>query len=228
MSHLTLIDTLLREQQSLTAVERFSQKHADAIAPIHERYYRDLLPLSDPKVGEQYAFEVDLDACSGCKACVSACNHLNGLDPDESWRDIGLIVGERQGIATQQIVTTACHHCADPACANGCPTLAYEKDSITGVVRHLDDQCMGCRYCELKCPYQVPKYNVRLGIVRKCDMCQDRLAVGEAPACVQACPNEAIKIRLVAKNASGPVRLVPGSFESSTRRRISSQPTRRF
>jgi DMSO reductase anchor subunit/ferredoxin len=75
--------------------------------------------------------------------------------------------------------------------------LAYEKDPITGIVRHLDDQCIGCQYCVLKCPYDVPKYNDRLGIVRKCDMCMNRLAVGEAPACVQACPNEAIRITKV-------------------------------
>src|SRR6185295_12523269 len=49
----------------------------------------------------------------------------------------------------------------------------------------------------LKCPYEVPKYSSRLGIVRKCDMCSNRLAVGEAPACVQACPNEAIRITMV-------------------------------
>lgn len=64
-------------------------------------------------------------------------------------------------------------------------------------MRHLDDQCIGCQYCVLKCPYDVPKYNPRLGIVRKCDMCSSRLAVGEAPACVQACPNEAIRITKV-------------------------------
>src|SRR6185295_12836904 len=49
----------------------------------------------------------------------------------------------------------------------------------------------------LKCPYEVPKYSSRRGIVRKCDMCSSRLAVGEAPACVQACPNEAIRITMV-------------------------------
>jgi len=64
-------------------------------------------------------------------------------------------------------------------------------------VRHLDDQCIGCQYCTLTCPYEVPQYSKSRGIVRKCDMCGDRLAHGEAPACVQACPNEAISIRIV-------------------------------
>jgi DMSO reductase anchor subunit/NAD-dependent dihydropyrimidine dehydrogenase PreA subunit len=68
---------------------------------------------------------------------------------------------------------------------------------VTGIVRHLDDQCIGCQYCLLKCPYDVPKYNAALGIVRKCDMCTDRLAAGEAPACVQGCPTSAISIDVV-------------------------------
>jgi DMSO reductase anchor subunit/ferredoxin len=82
---------------------------------------------------------------------------------------------------------------------NGCPVNAFEKDPVTGIVRHLDDQCIGCQYCIWKCPYDVPKYSKKRGIVRKCDMCASRLAVGEAPACVQACPTEAITITLVNK-----------------------------
>jgi DMSO reductase anchor subunit len=68
---------------------------------------------------------------------------------------------------------------------------------VTGIVKHLDDQCIGCQYCTLTCPYEVPQYSKKRGIVRKCDMCSDRLADGEPPACVQACPNEAISIRIV-------------------------------
>jgi DMSO reductase anchor subunit/ferredoxin len=75
--------------------------------------------------------------------------------------------------------------------------LAYDKDPDTGIVRHLDDQCIGCSYCLMMCPYEVPKYSASRGIVRKCDLCHGRLAANEAPACVQACPNEAIRIGLV-------------------------------
>ena len=124
-----------------------------------------------------------------------------------------------------QTVTTACHHCEDPACANGCPVLAYDKSPETGIVRHLDDQCIGCSYCVMKCPYDVPKFSEQKGIVRKCDMCQDRLSAGEAPACVQACPNGAIAIRIV--KTGGMVAmdesLIPGAFRSDYTR-----PTTRY
>lgn len=200
----TLIDEFLAEQKQLTAVEEFSRAHEQG--QVQGERYRHLLPLSAPRPGEQYGFEVNLDQCSGCKGCVTACHSLNGLDDGETWRDTGLLLGEvlvpsprggNQVIPLQQTVTTACHHCLEPGCLEGCPVLAYDKDPITGIVRHLDDQCIGCSYCILKCPYDVPKYSAKRGIVRKCDMCHGRLEAGEAPACVQACPNEAIKITLV-------------------------------
>lgn len=193
------IEHFLGEQRRMTAIEKFSQVHDEHAIPDQERYYRDLIPLSTPGTGEQYAFEVDLDACSGCKACVAACHSLNGLDETESWRDVGLLLGGTEESPVMQNVTSACHHCASPGCMDGCPVKAYEKDPITGIVRHLDDQCIGCQYCILKCPYDIPKYNKAKGIVRKCDMCSSRLAVGEAPACVQSCPNQAIKITVVKK-----------------------------
>jgi formate dehydrogenase iron-sulfur subunit len=194
-----LIALLLAEQQSLTAVERFSVVHEQLQydQPAQAHFYRDLLPATSPAPGQQYAFQVDLDSCSGCKSCVVACHSLNGLDDDESWRRVGTVTIGRGSTSRVQHVTTACHHCEDPGCLSGCPVKAYVKDDLTGIVRHLDDQCIGCKYCTMMCPYEVPRYNNRLGIVRKCDMCHQRLAVGEAPACVQACPNEAISIALV-------------------------------
>lgn len=197
---LPLIDAYLREQRDLTAVERFSRHH-DTTPHSDERAYQELIPLTLPQEGEQFSFHVDLDRCTGCKACVTACHSLNGLDENETWRFVGQLHGGTPQAPLLQTVTTACHHCVDPACLNGCPVEAYEKDPVTGIVKHLDDQCIGCQYCTLTCPYEVPQYNTKKGIVRKCDMCSDRLAVGEAPACVQACPNEAISIRIVSQDA---------------------------
>lgn len=188
---------LLDEQQQLSAVEQFAKHHDAGQLPAQEKYYRSLLPAQPPGPGQQYAFDVDLDRCSGCKACVAACHTLNGLDDHETWRDVGLLVGGTRNLPVLQHVTTACHHCLEPGCMSACPVNAYEKDPLTGIVKHLDDQCFGCQYCTLACPYDVPKYHHAKGIVRKCDLCSSRLAVGEAPACVQSCPHEAIRIQVV-------------------------------
>jgi Fe-S-cluster-containing dehydrogenase component len=196
------LDELLSEQQRLqTPVARFAALDHATFADRPSAFVRDSIPLSAAAPGEQYAFEVDLDACSGCKACVAGCHSLNGLDEDETWRDVGLVLGGDTVHPFQQTITSACHHCEDPGCMHGCPVLAYEKDPVTGIVRHLDDQCIGCSYCVLKCPYDVPKFSRRLGIVRKCDMCHGRLSAGEAPACVQACPTHAIRITRVPTSA---------------------------
>ena len=245
-----LVGMLLQEQHSLTAVDRFSQYHEQithgseaeqpSFRPAQAKYYSRLMPATAPAAGQQLAFEVDLDACSGCKACVVACHTLNGLEEDESWRRVGAItLGQTEEIEQDHIdaislqhVTTACHHCTDPGCLLGCPVKAYDKDPATGIVRHLDDQCIGCKYCTMMCPYEVPRYSKRLGIVRKCDMCHHRLAVGEAPACVQSCPNEAIAIKVVDVDAvpdrptgaddqdlpAGEISLAPGAPPSSITR----------
>jgi formate dehydrogenase iron-sulfur subunit len=219
-----LIAEALAEQRLFTPVAEFSRKHSSAQELASQ--YQDLIPLSRPEPGEQYAFSVDLDACSGCKACVSACHSLNGLDDEETWREVGLLFGSTADGPVLQTITTACHHCLDPACQLGCPVQAYHKDPVTGIVSHLDDQCIGCQYCIFKCPYDVPKYSPARGIVRKCDMCHQRLAVGEAPACVQACPTHAIRITKVSRSevetqSMNP--LVPGAADSRY-----TKPTTRY
>jgi len=196
-----LLANVLSEQKNITAVERFAEWHdhegLSDQTPSMAKHYASLMPATAPAPGQQYAFEVDLDACSGCKACVVACHNLNGLENDETWRKVGWLTTHDASLPIVQHVTTACHHCVEPGCLSGCPVKAYEKDPLTGIVRHLDDQCFGCKYCTMMCPYEVPQYSSTLGIVRKCDMCSRRLSLGEAPACVQACPNEAIRITLV-------------------------------
>ena len=226
-----LLAELLAEQQSLaTPVATFTAAHAAGSISSLVTRHSSLIPLSAPRPGEHYAFEVDLDSCTGCKACVSACHSLNGLDDDETWRDVGLVLSPSPAHPFTQTVTTACHHCADPACLNGCPVLAYEKDPATGIVRHLDDQCIGCSYCILKCPYDVPKYSARLGIVRKCDLCHGRLAAGEAPACAQACPTHAIRIVTVAVNrdAAPSPRCDTSAFLAAAPDPGYTQPTTRY
>jgi Fe-S-cluster-containing dehydrogenase component len=222
-----LLDDLLREQQEMTAVEQFSQFHESAGEPLLRSHYRELIPATPPAAGEQYAFEVNLDDCSGCKACVAACHNLNGLDEDEQWRSVGLIHGAEPAAPVQQHVTTACHHCIEPGCLAGCPVMAYDKDPLTGIVRHLDDQCIGCQYCMLMCPYEVPQYNAAKGIVRKCDMCSSRLSVGEAPACVQSCPHEAIRIATVSTSTASAESQLEAELPGAPDPQI-TRPTTRF
>jgi formate dehydrogenase iron-sulfur subunit len=217
--HDDLLRGALLEQSALSAVDQFEHDLDSAAVPANAEQYKRLLPATPPSPGQQYAFEVDLDACTSCKACVVACHSLNGLDAGESFRRTGSIVGE----AYEQTITSTCHHCADPGCLNGCPVNAYEKDAVTGIVRHLDDQCIGCKYCTLTCPYEVPVYNESRGIVRKCDMCTQRLTVGEAPACVQACPSEAIRITLVSREPVPASPVINGAPDSAITR-----PTTRY
>ncbi|MBZ0167236.1 MAG: dimethyl sulfoxide reductase anchor subunit [Candidatus Omnitrophica bacterium] len=197
MSDKLIAENVVDPRAVTAAIERFTRKHDKGVFGPNQKKYQELIPKKTPGKGEQYAFEVDLDKCTGCKACVTACYSENGLDEDETWRSVGLVRGGTGAGSAMQHITTACHHCAEPACMNGCPTLAYTKDKETGIVKHLDDQCFGCQYCILKCPYDVPKYNKKRGIVHKCDMCIGRLNDGQPPACVRACPNGAIRITVV-------------------------------
>ena len=194
-----IIDEYSDKQALISAVEKFTLQHDMKQFNPGQKKYSELIPKKIPEQGQQYAFEVDLDKCTGCKACVTACHSENGLDEDETWRSVGLIQGGTSDNPAAQHITTACHHCAEPACMQGCPTLAYQKDEETGIVKHLEDQCFCCQYCILKCPYDVPKYNKKRGIVHKCDMCIGRLSEGQAPACARACPTGAIRITLVDK-----------------------------
>ena len=150
----------------MAAADRFAQAHDAARAdgrPALAGRYSALMPATPPAAGQQYAFDVDLDACSGCKSCVAACHALNGLEEEKSWRDVGLLHGGSQSLPVIQHVTTACHHCLDPACMHACPVEAYEKDPVTGIVRHLDDQCFGCQYCTLACPLRGAQVQPRQG-----------------------------------------------------------------
>ena len=85
-----------------------------------------------------------------------------------------------------------CRHCLDPACAAACPVGALSKTE-TGAVAYNPVICMGCRYCMVACPFEIPRYewSSRMPKVRKCEMCKDRVAKGEMTACSEACPAEA-------------------------------------
>jgi formate dehydrogenase iron-sulfur subunit len=131
---------------------------------------------------------IDVTKCIGCGACRDACRVKNGL-PESNDTDLS----ER----TYTVVKTSgdlnyrrmCMHCLDPTCASVCPVGALRKSPL-GPVTYAAEKCMGCRYCMVACPFSVPRYewSKALPLVRKCNMCADRVAVGGTPACAEACP----------------------------------------
>ena len=134
-------------------------------------------------------FTFDAALCVSCKACSAACILENGLRPGTrtlfAWNEHALpLVGVIN-------LSMACNHCAEPACASGCPALAYTV-SPDGIVIHHADRCMGCGYCTWRCPYDAPKINPALGYIEKCHFCGDRTTQGVEPACITACPTGAL------------------------------------
>jgi DMSO reductase iron-sulfur subunit len=150
-----------------------------------------------PGSGEQYRFHFDMTKCVGCKCCVVACNEQNGNPGDLHWRKVGEIEGGLFPDTRRLYLSMGCNHCLEPSCLNGCPVEAYTKLAETGIVEHNPDICIGCQYCTWNCSYGVPQYNPERGVVGKCDMCHHRLSDGDAPACVEACPQGAIEIEIV-------------------------------
>lgn len=156
-----------------------------------------LIPARPPAPGEQYRFHFDMTRCIGCKCCVVACNEQNGNPSHINWRRVGEVEGGVYPAVARWHLSMGCNHCVEPSCMIGCPVNAYTKDALTGIVDHSADICIGCQYCTWNCSYGVPQFNEARGVVGKCDMCHGRLAQGNAPACVNACPEEAIAIEIV-------------------------------
>jgi DMSO reductase iron-sulfur subunit len=152
---------------------------------------RALLP------GEQYRFHFDMTKCIGCRSCEVACNEQNGNPADLRWRRIGEIEGGSWPDTSRHYLSMGCNHCLSADCLRGCPVDAYKKDPVTGIVLHSAEACIGCQYCVWNCPYSVPQFNPERGVVGKCDMCHGRLTSGLEPACVNACPENAIEIEIV-------------------------------
>ena len=137
------------------------------------------------------AILVDVTKCIGCRACEQACKELHGLPKatEVKLSPTALTVVEERG---DRFVRRMCMHCQDPACASACLVGALKKTSA-GPVTYDASKCMGCRYCLVACPFSVPRYewSKLVPYVKKCDMCAERQARGERPACVEVCPTGA-------------------------------------
>ncbi len=155
-------------------------------------------------MAKQLGFYLDVSACTACKACAIACKDKNNLPVGINWRTVHEYGGGGWGpdpahpsmmIPTTVFVysvSVACMHCQHPACVEVCPTGAMSKRE-DGVVLIDQDKCIGCRYCEWACPYGAPAFNEDAGVMSKCNFCQDLLAQGQNPACVDACVMRALE-----------------------------------
>lgn len=161
---------------------------------------------STPPEGGEVEFHgmlYDSTRCAGCQECERACAAANGLPEPTETLEMGKL---RKTSETQRCVVNSfetsigeglaksqCMHCNEPACAAACLTGAMLKTK-EGPVVWIEDKCMGCRYCMLSCPFDVPKFEYHSinPKIQKCDMCHDRIKNGQIPACAEACPAEAI------------------------------------
>lgn len=142
----------------------------------------------------RYGFYIDTSTCTGCKACQIACKDKNNLPEGLLWRRVIEVSGGTwkprkqawlQNIGTY-FVSAACMHCERPICVEVCPTQALNQQE-DGVVLVDQERCIGCRYCEMACPYKALQYDQDSKVMTKCDFCYDLIAQKMSPACVSAC-----------------------------------------
>ena len=153
-------------------------------------------PVAPPDaVGMLY----DATRCIGCRACVTACKTANNLPgnlydpPNDLNGDTKNIIKLYEGDGEKSYMKQQCMHCIDPGCVNACMIGAFKKREY-GIVTWDPDRCIGCRYCQVACPYNIPKFewNTAFPLIVKCELCNHMLARGEEPGCCQACPKEAV------------------------------------
>ena len=156
----------------------------------------------------RYGMVIDLSRCIGCYACVIACKAENGTPPEVWWSKV--LTSEVGKYPSARIVYTPllCMHCQNAPCVDVCPTGATYKRA-NGIVAVDYNKCMGCRYCEIACPYGArtlleeikpyyPEFGFtpyeemmykkhQKGVVEKCNFCMERVDQGKEPACVQTC-----------------------------------------
>lgn len=154
---------------------------------------------------EFYGVLTDTTRCIGCRACEKACAKEHGFpvpkfeekDFQEKSRvttETKLTVVNRYETSKGEVfVKKQCMHCWQPACASACLTNAMFKTE-DGPIIWQDGKCMGCRFCMIACPFGIPKaeYNSPNPKIQKCDMCWERIQDGKKPACVEACPTDAL------------------------------------
>jgi Fe-S-cluster-containing dehydrogenase component len=161
----------------------------------------------------------DTTKCIGCKACVTACSVANDMRPDRSPDGLHLAPLDLSGRTKNVIklfkegdkvsfVKSQCMHCVDPACASACMLHSLHKNETTGIVEYDPTYCVGCRYCQMACPFNVTKFEFDKAVPKivKCELCRHRVGDaklvekggfsryerGHGPACCEVCPAGAV------------------------------------
>lgn len=157
------------------------------------------------------ALLIDLTRCTGCRGCQVACKQWKKHEaekteffggpgyqnPADLSKNTFCLVTysevEKNGRLEWVFGKKQCMHCQEPACVSACPVAALEKLEEGPVIYH-KYRCLGCRYCMLACPFLVPRFDFQSPnpYITKCNLCFDRLDMGEIPACAKACPTGAI------------------------------------
>ena len=160
---------------------------------------------------DSYGVLHDTTLCIGCRRCEKACNEVNELPaPEKPFDDLSAFEKTRRtddksytvvnryapdGDETKPVYRKfQCNHCKEPACASACFVGAFTK-TPEGAVVYNPSVCVGCRYCMIACPFDIPAYEYNVSLtprVMKCTMCHPRLLEGKLPGCVEACPQEAL------------------------------------
>lgn len=151
---------------------------------------------------------IDVTKCIGCKACQSACLEWNDLREEvginegsytnphdltaNSWTLMRFAETEENGTLEWLIRKDGCMHCADPGCLKACPSPGAIIQYANGIVDFHEENCIGCGYCIAGCPFDIPRLSKKDSKVYKCTLCSDRVAVGLEPACIKACPTQAL------------------------------------
>ena len=145
----------------------------------------------------KYAIITDLNRCTGCLACSTACKAINGVQPGDFWIKTLRIgpfpikgkSGHWPDVA-MYFLPIQCQHCENPKCVEVCPTQASHVVA-DGTVQIDKSKCIGCQFCAMSCPYGVRYLNEEERVVEKCTLCEQRIAQGELPGCVAQCGGRA-------------------------------------
>lgn len=188
---------------------------------------KEALPATkNGKSVEFYGILYDATKCKGCRGCEYDCDEAHNLpEPPPSGKippirktdeTCNTVVNTYKTSKGEVFCKRQCMHCNEPACVAACLTGAMHK-TVMGPVTWDGDKCMGCRYCMVSCPFDIPKFEYHSANpkIQKCDMCFERLKTGEIPACAFNCPNEALmygKRRELIREARNRISAEPGRY----------------